>query len=342
MNPDPDPEREPVSIRRWADEQQFVAQPMLADRDEKGNILPTVRLLWMTPDPLGANAAMGRMYKGIPTYSLADVTDEERRQYFEDSLATHLKAPLESIQFQFFFEGVTRSFTHQMVRIRTGCYAQESLRFAVKEDLAAEISVPPSVAALPANHPTRQVWDKAIEEISVRYNYLVANGIPAEDARGLMPHAVTTRLNMIIDLRNLADHAGNRLCTQAQFEWRIVFLGIVNAIRTYTPDFSWNGTPRVTADEWEEKYRWQFETLADSALFRPVCYQLGRCPFKASFDRDCSIRERVDKLASYGVPSERWEVGTELEDMSMISAIDPREWLADPAAARRTSGDAGH
>jgi hypothetical protein len=153
-----------------------------------------------------------------------------------------------------------------------------------------------------------------------------------------MPHAVTTRLNMIIDLRNLAEHAGNRLCTQAQFEWRIVFLGIVNAIRNYTPDFSWNGVPRVSADEWEERYRWQFEMLADSALFRPVCYQLGRCPFKASFDRACSIRERVDNFASHGIPSSEWST----QYPAGLPAIQFKEWLADPAAARQTSGDAGH
>ena len=224
--------------------------------------------------------------------------------------------------------------------------------------------MPPSVAALPAKHPTRQVWDKAIEEISERYNFLVANGIPAEDARGLMPHAVTTRLNMIIDLRNLAEHAGNRLCTQAQFEWRIVFLGIVEAIRNYTPDFSWATFPREMEDEWVDKYQWQFEMIADSALFRPVCYQLGRCPFKASFDRACSIRERVDYYAKRGVPSSEWGNGYEewpnigdplpwgrqefdkegnpMSVKDVIPPIDPREWLADPAAARRTSGDAGH
>lgn len=334
-----------TEIRRWGDDQQFLAAPIEADRTESGLIIPKVTLLWMTPDPLGANAAMGRMYKGIPTYSMADITDEERRQFWEDSQATHLKAPLESIKLHFFIEGVTRSFTHQMVRQRTAVYAQESMRFAVKEHMADEVSMPPSIAGLAEDHPARRIWDEAIDNVSVAYNMLVDAGIPSEDARGLAPHAVTTRLNYVTDLRNLSDHAGNRLCTQAQFEWRIVFLGIVQAIRSYTPDFSWAADPGLKA-VWRNKMAWQFEAIADSAIFRPVCYQLGHCPFKASFDRACSIRDRVDAFAAAGVPSYGWvhDVGVPQPHgagSKIIKAIHNYEWLEDPAAARLV-GRGGH
>lgn len=348
------------SIRRWADEQQYVAAPIEGSRDGSGNIVPRVHLLTMTPDPLGAIAAMCRMYEGKPTYSMGEISDEERRHYFAQAQATHLRAPLEAVKFHFFIEGVTRSFTHQMVRQRTAVYAQESMRFAVKENLAAEISLPPSIAALKPNHPTRQVWDDTVEHVSHTYNYLVANGIPAEDARGLAPHATTTRLNYITDLRNLSDHAGNRLCTQAQFEWRIVFLGIVAAIRDYRPDFSslsevqLGGLPNAptlrehAVWQWDQTNRWQFEELASSGLFRPVCYQLGKCPFKATFDRACSIRERVEVRADHGGKDPtQWHkpflyYAEDGKTMMTSKGIDPREWLADPAAARSTSGGGGH
>jgi thymidylate synthase (FAD) len=337
-----------TDIRRWGDDQQFLAAPMRADRTEKGLIIPKVSLLWMTPDPLGANAAMGRMYKGIPTYSMADITDEERRQFWADSQATHLKAPLESIKLHFFIEGVTRSFTHQMVRQRTAVYAQESMRFAVKENMADEVSMPPSIASLAEDHPARVIWNSAIEDVSAAYNALVDAGIPSEDARGLAPHAVTTRLNYVTDLRNLSDHAGNRLCTQAQFEWRIVFLGIVDAIRNYTPDFSWitNDNARTIAlQEWEWRMAWQFRMIADSSIFRPVCYQLGHCPFKASFDRACSIRERVDVRAAVGsTDSEKWHkpmLGAPWNPDYRDDGIRNEEWLTDPSAARLVGGS-GH
>lgn len=309
-------------LRLWADEAQYAAAPLNVTEAARGVIIPKVELLWMTPDPLGSIAAMCRMYEGKPTYSLYDVTDDERRHYFDQAQKTHLKAPLEAVKFHFFIEGVTRSFTHQLVRQRTAVYAQESLRFAVKENIIDEVSLPPSLAGttpltsemagfLPdANKQQRwrNRWDECVMEIQSTYDYLVNDGMPAEDARGLLPHAIATRANYVTDLRNMIDHAGNRLCTQAQFEWRIVFLGIIQAIRDYNMGLG-------------DSERWQYEQLATSSLFRPVCYALGHCPFQASFDRACTIRGRVDE--------------------GRFNEIDPAEWMLDPAAAR-TQGGAGH
>jgi flavin-dependent thymidylate synthase len=319
----------------------YEAAPMQMDHDEHGNIIPRVSLLWMTPDPLGAIAAMCRMYTGVPTYSLADVSVEDRERYLTQVQQTHLQAPLEAVELHFFIEGVTRSFTHQMVRQRTAVYAQESLRFAVKDEAFRDItSLPPSLAgtvhdpeapeSLASTNQQqrwRDAWDQCVDQIDETYHYLVNDGMPAEDARGLVHHAITTRLNYKTNLRNLKEHAGNRLCTQAQFEWRIVFMSIVDAIRKYGEG---------TEDEW------QFTALAESELFRPVCYQLGHCPFNADFDRDCTIRPRVELNAKAGRSSVDWHRRGYASAVGEIEAIHPAEWMLDPAAARNTSGGGGH
>lgn len=277
-------------VIRYADASMYAATPMKATE-------PTVHLLWMTPDPLGAIAAACRMYEGIPTYSMAEITDDERWRYAEQVQATHLKAPLEFVKFHFFIEGVDRAFTHQLVRQRTAVYAQESLRFAVKEQFAEEVSCPPSL--IPGSDAHRRYYEH-MQEVQNFYNWLVANGVPAEDARGVLPHSTTTRLNYCTDLRNLADHAGNRLCTQAQFHWRQFFVSLVKAIREYSDDGA------------------QLTTLN---LFKPVCYSQGKCAFKATFDRGCTIRERVDRHERHGTPSREWH------------DIQVGEWLANPRAA---------
>jgi hypothetical protein len=174
----------------------------------------------------------------------------------------------------------------------------------------------------------------------------VNNGVPAEDARAVIPHAITTRLNYVTDLRNLSEHAGMRLCTQAQFEWRIVFMEIVKAIRNYGRDHLDH-----PGDDW------QFEALANSGLFRPVCYQQGKCVFKADFDRSCTIRERVDQNEHVGRPSAEWHLPhssvqvvpnpggpmhmQSIQQTVRIDGIDASEWLLNPAAAR-LQGGAGH
>lgn len=305
-----------TNIERYVDPAMYPAAPM----EEK---TPKVHLLSMSGDPLGEIASACRMYKGETTKSLGEITDEERMHYWAQVGETHLKAPLEFVKLHFFFEGVTRAFTHQLVRQRTAVYAQESLRFAVKEDLKDAVRYPPSLTD-EGHSPSRRndlqgTWDKAVDQINESYLSLVANGVPAEDARGLLPTDVLTRVHYSTDLRNLLGHAGNRLCTQAQFEWRAIFLAIVDAISNY--------------EHFDLGQDWQGAHIANSGQFAPACYEQNKCPFQADFDRGCTIRDRVDINSAFGVKSGFWEEDHFSPDGgTFIPAINRAEWLSDPKA----------
>lgn len=311
---DRDEQEEAVSgstdITRYVDKAMFSAEEM----PEQAQSHPVVHLVSATPDPLGAIAAACRMYEGKGTPTLADITDDERRHYWGEVQKTHLLAPLEFVDLHFFIEGVTRAFTHQMVRQRTAVYAQESMRFAVKDEIAARPG-PIIQASLPAGEGTvkldspAMVWALAVDKVWEAYNTLIKMGVPAEEARGLLPHDTLTRLNYKTNLRNLIDHAGNRLCTQAQFEWRLVFAGIVQAMRNGLEDPVGSGCVECGGTGAND---WQWEIIANSNVFRPVCFAKGHCPFKADFDRGCTIRERVDA--------------------GQFGAIDDKEWMMDPTA----------
>src|ERR1044071_6268010 len=160
-------------IQRWADSAMFQSEEMPFDVNKDG---PQDHLIGMTSDPLGVVAAVSKMYKGEVVRSLSDVTHAERHEYFEEIKATKLKAPFEFVKFHFMIEGVTRSFTHQMVRQRTAVYAQESLRFAVKENLDEEVALPPSLIGLPADAPQRVLWRQALNKVDDVYSALVADG----------------------------------------------------------------------------------------------------------------------------------------------------------------------
>lgn len=317
---------------RWADRAMFKAEPIDPDAG------PKVYCLDMTRDPLGHIAATCKMYKGEVVQNPAQITDEERLHYLSEMTKTKLTAPLEFVQFHFMIEGVTRAFTHQLVRQRTAAYAQESLRFAVVagSDQDMPVALPPSLSGTSGGQPRgaedstaewqRNVWDDAIAHIQQAYSHLVESGIPAEDARGLLPHNILTRVHYTTNLRSLLDHAGNRLCTQAQFEWRLVFSKIIESIRRrHVPA----GTPQ---EEWGEFGVYMAEELL--AMFKPVCFQTGRCEFKAAFDRACSIRSRVDAFAAQGVPTSEWHKGNGLSGAEHIPGIHPAEWLMNPSAAR--------
>lgn len=341
------------NLRKWADEHQYDAEPQPSSTDNMG-VMPTVHLLHMQEDPLGVLAAQNAIYKGKVVRSLAEVTNDERKQSFEDMMRTTLQSPLEAIKMHFLFEGVDRAFTHQQVRQRTANYGQESLRFAVMGELRDSTTLPPELHGTERSknvqeargvafndmighreftfasqgERNRAVWDWTIEQIDAAYHYLAEHGVAAEEARGLLPHCTATRIHYQTDMRGLMKVMGERLCTQAQFHWRIVAALVKNAVRNYTPDLSWavaevsaedleNGALYEAQHAWERQNRWQFEMIADSGIFQPVCYQTGKCMFQASADRGCTIRERVDK--------------------GDFESIKTAEWLMDPAAARKQS-----
>lgn len=361
-------------LQRWVDPAMFQSEPLNADAG------PQVYLLAAPADPLGSIAAMCAMYEGRVVRHLGEVADDDRRRYLAEMQKTKLTTPLESVQLHFMIEGVTRSFTHQMVRQRTAAYAQESMRFAVVEDGFAErVALPPYLAGVSLEGTGYEHWLRgdtarphdpevyarltneqkslvdwyfALKTMEAAYGSAVNRGMPAEDARGLLPHNMTTRLHYVTNLRGLLDHAGNRLCTQAQFEWRLVFARIASALRLYGRLRHYDAH-LDTAGGWR-RYNsgWQYEAIAD--LLRPVCYQKGSCAFGADFDRKCSIRNRVQANADVGRPSAEW--GQELDLVTgdpmvagfgprsvvrderdrpvFIGSINPAEWAADPGAAR--------
>lgn len=318
---------------RSADAAQYAREAIpMADR---GRI--RVRLLNATPDPLGSVAALIAQYSGRVIRDLSEVTDAERRAALDDMGKTVLNGPLEAVQFHWQVEGVTRSITHQMVRSRAAFFAQESLRFAVAEgDWAEEVPLPPSLAGIDRwneeqvahamdSDAYRQyiVWQQTIRRIQSGYRSLIELGMPAEEARGVLPHDIPTRIHWVCDLRTLLAEAGKRTCTQAQFPWRMIFAGVASELRRY------KSVSGLTADY----DGWQFRMIADK--IRPVCYQTGECGFMAKFDRSCNIRERVEANAAIGRPSSAWHQTWLAEDPAdTIPAISDAEWALNPAAAR--------
>lgn len=258
---------------KYVDEAMFEATPM-------DSVYPRVKVLQAPRDPLGIVANVKRMYVGLTPFTpdadgvfkLTDIDDDTRRQAWTDMQNTELQAPLEFIHLHFYVEGVTRAFTHQMVRQRTAVYAQESLRFAVVHDLEDRVQMPPSIRVLPELDVRRQQWDVAVADLGEAYNHLVANGIPAEDARGLLPHNTTTRLHYATDLRGLVDTIGKRSCTQAQFEWKMFVMSMCSELNKIS-------------------YQWR---LITDYLLKPVCFHTGKCEFMATEDRKCNIRPRVE------------------------------------------------
>jgi flavin-dependent thymidylate synthase len=282
-------------VVKWGDEAMFQAQHVPTE--------PHVSIVDLTRNPLKVMAAPWLGYRGrfmLPY----QVTDEEALAFAGDALKSKIAAPLEWCQLAVLITGVSRDFTHQMVRQRTATYVQESMRFAVKDNMVAELPVPWSI--LHANDPDMvERWEAHVLATGEFYDYLIGSGIPAEDARKALLIGTTTQLHYRTNLRDLISHSGLRLCSQAQAEWK-----------TY-----WREFIRAIMEECEPTDIWQWREIIK--MFRPVCYADGRCRFMGEADRWCVIRDRVQAHAARGEQPEAW------------TDINPHECL-HPEAARTT------
>lgn len=138
----------------------------------------------------------------------------EHLEYMRDTI----KSSWEFIDYVFQIEGVTRAFTHQLVRTRTGSYAQQAMR--VVDAREQPVECPPSIASDPGR---REIWDGGVQDVMSVYGTLVDSGAPIQDARGILPTHITTSIMAKFNLRTLHEMAKLRLCTRTQGEYQDVF-----------------------------------------------------------------------------------------------------------------------
>jgi thymidylate synthase (FAD) len=122
---------------------------------------------------------------------------------------------IEHAVFTFSVEGVSRALTHQLVRHRVASFSQQSQRY-VSMDNATYVT-PHTVEG---NEEAVQLYDSVMENIWDAYKKLEAMGIPAEDARYLLPNGCTTNITITMNARELLHFFSLRCCNRAQWEIR--------------------------------------------------------------------------------------------------------------------------
>ena len=118
--------------------------------------------------------------------------------------------------FTFQIEGISRACSHQLVRHRLASYSQQSQRYAKMDGFV--FVTPDTIKDNPDAY--MDYWD-LMQHISDFYNTLVEkHGIPAEDARYILPNACCTNITVTMNARELRHFFKLRLCKRAQWEIR--------------------------------------------------------------------------------------------------------------------------
>lgn len=192
-----------------------------------------VTLLYHTPEPERAVATAARLcYAPVGGRELMEsLTDEKIRKVLTTIMASGHFSTLEHASYTFAVEGVSRALTHQLVRHRLASFNQQSQRYVkFKEE-------PPIVrpASVDTNPEAAQAFDEAIEACWQAYDKLVQAGVPAEDARYVLPNACETKIVVTMNIRELMHFFSNRCCNRAQWEIRELAWKMLELVRPTAP-----------------------------------------------------------------------------------------------------------
>lgn len=146
-----------------------------------------------------------------------DVDEEKMLKLVSKVLDSGHHSTIEHCQFVFSISGISRACTHQLVRHRHMSFSQKSQRY-VTEKGQFEYITPLKIQ----RSDLLQEYEDFMAKTAEFYGKLVESGIPAEDARFILPNAASSSLIASLNLRELIHLANLRLCTSAQLEIRLM------------------------------------------------------------------------------------------------------------------------
>lgn len=175
---------------------------------------------------------------------------KSNRDYLGNIIEMEHGSVLEHAVWNFIVTGVSRSFTHELIRHRAGWgYSQLSQRYV--DESQTDFVEPPIIAADPELH---EVWRQAVETTHAAYQRL-AEGLSAriqqehpemklrdkrkksrEAARSVLPNATETKIFMTANARALRHFIEYRGAPDAEPEIRRVAIAVLEVMREEAPN----------------------------------------------------------------------------------------------------------
>jgi thymidylate synthase (FAD) len=191
-----------------------------------------VQLLTSTPNPEQVVAAAARLcYSDASIEQLLNQDPEQAAKLLHKILELGHMSVLEHASFTFGIEGVSRACSHQLVRHRLASFSQQSQRYVAHDQPFATV-VPDSFNG----HPELlKCFESHMQKSHDLYRELIDAGVPAEDARFVLPNAASTKLVMTMNARELRHFFVLRCCNRAQWEIRAMAKEMLRLARKAAP-----------------------------------------------------------------------------------------------------------
>lgn len=179
---------------------------------------PTVRLVWVTPNPEEIIETSGRIcYKSVGS------SDAEPRTRFIQSLIQRQHESVIEHASASFDLVTNRGISHELVRHRLASYSQESTRYCnySRGRFGNEIAVlmPSKLNLYPA---LKESWYQFCCGAEALYFDWIEKGVPLDLARDILPMDLATTIRMTANFREWRHLLGLRLAPAAHPDMRIL------------------------------------------------------------------------------------------------------------------------
>ena len=198
-----------------------------------------VKLIGFTPNPEKIPALAAKLtHSKINPEELEKTSDEELKAILKHVMNLGHTSVIEHTNFTFAISDVSRSLTHQLVRHRIASYAQQSQRYVNLNE--PNYVTPPKIES---NKKMKKAYDETMKNIWNEYNKLLNLGIPAEDARFILPNAASTNIIVTMNARSLLNFFELRCCQHAQWEIRQLANIMLQKVKKVSPNIFKNAGP---------------------------------------------------------------------------------------------------
>jgi len=189
-----------------------------------------VKLLAYTPEPEQVCARAMRACRTKQPADELELSREDVARLIRNSKKLGHLSVLEHACFTFSISGISRACSHQLVRHRMASFSQQSHRAVAMTP--SDIVVPPSIQQ---NTRSLATFKKSVNASFKTFNELKKAGIRIEDARYVLPNALTTNLTVTMNARELLHFFSLRMAPSAQWEIRELAQKMLQEVREVAP-----------------------------------------------------------------------------------------------------------
>lgn len=193
----------------------------------------TVKLIAHTPSPDFLAGRAAAICVGGDLYNV-----NACNKALKGALAAGHTSVAEHATFTFLVEGISRVTLAQLTRHRLASFSVESQRYVNYSEIHG--TIPDSIMG---NEAVLDAFRAAATAVAECYVLALGEGIPAEDARFILPEATSTRLFVTMNARELLHFFELRCCNRAQWEIRKLADEMLRLVKPVAPIIFENAGP---------------------------------------------------------------------------------------------------